>query len=913
MKYFLSISKLNKSFNKQVIFADAELHLPKFGLVGLSGPSGSGKSSLLKIIGGLDSSYKGSVIVNNISLKSLDENNLRTYRINNIGFIFQDYPLLNQETVLDNVLLLLNATSSENKLIKEKKGKNLLRKFNIFNKYKEKGKNLSGGERQRVASSLCLSSDAKVLLADEPTASLDEQNGKRLFETLKEYSKNHLVIVSSHNKELLNSYCDCVYTLENKKITLVQTNQIGKETVSSLSTYLANKKENVGLSFIDRVKIAYKDLISKKFRFALTFFCCFSSFCFIGFSSYIRFSMEKEVVRAVSTFSLPNQLVISRKDQTNPTLYPCDENNLISLCNDYKNQIIDYGYYLNFDFSSIFKTDDSCFLLTPYQTLPLPYFSSKHINEFVWLNENEVETFPSETTISSDDELILGLPFDYMYSLCLQLKINRDYQSLGTYLSSNSIRFLLNVENDEVEFDDQELFTVKGVVKTDLPLLFHSSSKWNKTIFIDKMKFRMDETQHNPNPQYVYQIPFLYLKDKSEFYTSVKNDNRYSSLYFEPNSSLYLSSTCDASFCLTSRVYVYKSNTSKYSDIEAINATGVPYLGLQRYGFYGSNESIFTGFLPQFFISSSLEDLNLASETVSSIDSFSFSFLPDNVLSGNILSPFDKKVKIASIPKSFGITHSNDAYLSKGLRRRLGNNDVLFFSYEVSSYTSRDKTYRTMKNGSIRALGDIDNDDLVLYLSPSFFEEYLFSALNVSTYNLEKTGYVLFFSNEKELLKTKESLEKTLNDYYFLNIDEYVSSSMNQTTSYVGSILLFSSIGTLFLSLLLFSFIMFTNYEDDKDVRKLFYSLGMPKKEGFCFFFYKSMILISSSSFLSSLLMIPLLFLGSKIIGDSLNSNLPFSFTYEPFLFILITFGLYVFSALMIQKLIEKGENKRPV
>lgn len=913
MKYFISISKLNKSFNKQVIFADADLHLPKFGLVGLSGPSGSGKSSLLKIIGGLDSFYKGSVIVNNISLNLLDENNLRAYRINNVGFIFQDYPLLNQETVLDNALLLLNATSREGRLIKEKKGKNLLRKFNIFNKYKEKGKNLSGGERQRVASSLCLSSDAKLLLADEPTASLDEQNGKRLFEALKEYSKNHLVIVSSHNKELLNSYCDYVYTLENKKITLVQTNQKGKEIVSSLSTYLAKKKESAGLSFLDRVKIAYRDLASKKFRFALTFFCCFSSFCFIGFSSYIRFSMQKEVGRAVSTFSLPNQLVISRKDQANPTLYPCDESSLTSLYKDYGGQIIDYGYYLNFDFSSIFKTDDSCFLLTPYQTLPLPYFSSKHINEFVWLNENEVETFPSKITASNDDELILGLPFDYMYSLCLQLKINRDYQSLGTYLSSNSIRFLLNVENDEIEFDDQELFTAKGVVKTDLPLLFHSSSKWNKTIFIDRMKFRMDETQHNPNPQYVYQIPFLYLNDKSEFYKNIKNDDRYSSLYFEPNSSLYLSSTCDSSFCLTNRVYVYKSNVSKYSKIEAIISTGVPYLGLQRYGFYGSNESIFTGFLPQFFISSSLEDLNAASEIISSIDSFSFDFLPKTVLSGNILSPFDKKVKIASIPNSLNVIQSNDVYISRGLKNRLGKENSYFFSYETSSYASRDKTYRTMKNGSFRILGDIDVDDLVLYLSPSFLEEYLFSTLGVSSYNLEKTGYVLFFSNKKELLKAKESLEKTLDDYYFLNIDEYVASSMSQTASYVGSVLLFSSIGTLFLSLLLFGFIMFTNYEDDKDVRKLFYSLGMPKKEGFCFFFYKSMILIFSSSFLSNLLMVPLLFLGSKIIGDSFDSSLGFSFTYEPFLFILITAGLYVFSALIIQKLIENSENKRPV
>ena len=140
MKYFVSVSKLNKSFNKQILFKDAEIHLPKYGLIGLSGPSGSGKSSLLKMLGGLDSSYKGSIVVNNISLKSLGENALRMYRINNVGFIFQDYPLLNQESVLDNVLLLLNATSKEDKIIKNKKGKNLLRQFELKSFWRRKGK-----------------------------------------------------------------------------------------------------------------------------------------------------------------------------------------------------------------------------------------------------------------------------------------------------------------------------------------------------------------------------------------------------------------------------------------------------------------------------------------------------------------------------------------------------------------------------------------------------------------------------------------------------------------------------------------------------------------------------------------------------------------------------------------------------
>ena len=91
--------------------------------------------------------------------------------------------------------------------------------------------------------------------------------------------------------------------------------------------------------------------------------------------------MEKEVKRALSSFSIPNQLIISRKDNVNPNLYPCDEKSLIALSEDYEEDVIDYGFHLNFDFPSLFKSDDSCFLLTLYQNIPLPYFSSKHIHQ----------------------------------------------------------------------------------------------------------------------------------------------------------------------------------------------------------------------------------------------------------------------------------------------------------------------------------------------------------------------------------------------------------------------------------------------------------------------------------------------------------------------------------------------------
>ena len=95
--------------------------------------------------------------------------------------------------------------------------------------------------------------------------------GGKFFDALKNYSKNHLVIVSSHNIDLLERYCDQIYSIKDKKIRLEKCLENKKSGINPISTYNTRKKDKIGLSFLDRLKIAYKDLVSKKFRFCRIF------------------------------------------------------------------------------------------------------------------------------------------------------------------------------------------------------------------------------------------------------------------------------------------------------------------------------------------------------------------------------------------------------------------------------------------------------------------------------------------------------------------------------------------------------------------------------------------------------------------------------------------------------------------
>ena len=917
MKPFLRIAKLSKKYKSESILEDATWNLPKKGIFGLSGPSGCGKSTLLRIIAGLDDEFKGTVLVNNCSLNGMSETKRREFRLNHIGLILQDYPLLNQETAFVNSTLLLECLSNEKKQIRRQKGLNLLNLFSIKNLAYKKVKDLSGGQRQRVASSISISNSPFLILADEPTASLDEDSAKKVFSILKEYSKKCLVIVSSHDLKLLEDTCDSIFTIEDKKIKEVISFQKVSDSKIPFNFYLPKRKENTSMPFIRRVKIAFNDLVSKKFRFTLAFSSCFLSLCLAGFSSYVRYGMSQEIQRSLSSICLPNQLIVNKKQIQEKTLFPCPSNRVDELCSLYNQEIRAVGYHLNFAFSSLFKTDDSFYLLTKYKTIPLPYFSSRHINEFIWFKEKEFVSFPEDISDIKDDEVVVGLPFDYMNSLCLELGIERSFSSLGNYLFSNKASLLLNVANEEIEFDNQELFTIKGVVSTSLPCLFNSSPIWNKTIFIDHMQFRPSQEKLNENPQYVYQIPYLYLENKERFYSKIKNDSLFSDLCFEPKSDIFLTSTCDSSFCLTSRVYVYKSNCSNAVEkdfIDLISSLSNGYLPIQSNGFYADSSSIFSGFLPQFYISSSYENINYVSESISSLpleDAMLPIELGDDVFSGSLLSPLESKIKFSSLPKRLEKgdlpKELNEIVLSRGLSNKLGNPSSIYCSYEVSSFSDKSKYYRNMSIRNLSVSGVAPSNDLVFYAPESFFEEFFFSSFSVCSANLEKTGAVVFFNNKDDLRKGKEILEKSIDGYSFLDVDSYIALSMEETTTYIGTLLIFSTLGILFLSILLFCFVSIVNYEDDSSNRRFFLLLGLSRKENFHFHFLKCLILIAFSGFLALVLMLPMIFFGNLIISKSFSSQFSLSISYAPFLSILLSMLIYTLISFVLAKRGERG------
>ena len=185
---------------------------------GIMGHSGSGKTTLISILGLLESFDSGTYLINGEEVKDFDNNKISKIRRDYIGFVFQDFYLDEYLNVYENVMLPL---ITHKELSKEKKNEMVieaLTKVGIVDRKNHFPSQLSGGEKQRVAIARALINNPKIILADEPTGNLDEDNEKMIFQILKDLSKEgKCVIVVSHSNEV-KSYADKIIKIANGKL-----------------------------------------------------------------------------------------------------------------------------------------------------------------------------------------------------------------------------------------------------------------------------------------------------------------------------------------------------------------------------------------------------------------------------------------------------------------------------------------------------------------------------------------------------------------------------------------------------------------------------------------------------------------------------------------------------------------------
>lgn len=219
----LSLKNVNKYFNRHRkneihVINNISLEFNDNGLVALLGPSGCGKTTLLNAIGGLDKIKSGKIYVNGKKISSKIDGKVDKIRNLNIGYIFQDYKLVDNMSVFDNVALVLTMLGIKDKNEVKNRVEYVLDKVGML-RYKRRPANmLSGGERQRVGIARALVKNPNIILADEPTGNLDSKNSLEIMKIIKSISKDRLVILVTHEVNLAKFYADRIIELKDGSI-----------------------------------------------------------------------------------------------------------------------------------------------------------------------------------------------------------------------------------------------------------------------------------------------------------------------------------------------------------------------------------------------------------------------------------------------------------------------------------------------------------------------------------------------------------------------------------------------------------------------------------------------------------------------------------------------------------------------
>lgn len=199
----IEVQDIYKSFGELEVLKGVNLNVNKGEIVAIVGKSGAGKTTLLQIIGTLDRPTKGKVVIEGQDVFSLNDSKLATFRNRHIGFIFQFHQLLPEFTALENVCIpAMIAREKESDY--RPRAEQLLSDLGLAERMNHKPNELSGGEKQRVAAARALMMQPDIILADEPTGSLDEKNKRELSELLLQLRKDYgqTILLVTHDKEL---------------------------------------------------------------------------------------------------------------------------------------------------------------------------------------------------------------------------------------------------------------------------------------------------------------------------------------------------------------------------------------------------------------------------------------------------------------------------------------------------------------------------------------------------------------------------------------------------------------------------------------------------------------------------------------------------------------------------------------
>lgn len=835
---------------KHKILDHVSLSFSSHGLVMIEGESGSGKSTLLSLLHHEKEVKEGDILFFHQSLNEMNEQEKIDYRLFSCGVVYQDYGLFSHLSIEENLKMFMLVVNKNEDI------PTLLKKVGLSIDSKTNVDVLSGGEKQRVAIARSMILTSPILLLDEPTSSLDDENAFEIMNLLKELSKKSLIIIVTHDHRMIEQYSDEHYHMENGTLTLIKKEEV--EPVSYSFLHPKRKRFHYGIYLKRR-------LVHKKKR-AVLLISFLSMSVFIGsFSAILMNNMKEEMTSSFSHFASGKEIQMTVKNENIlDNRYSLDKEEFVTIQKE--NQNMDMMFYYEEDLSYAFpsRNEFRIFSLPGYPLLK--GFKMETLNHFHLLKE--IESYPSLSYLEND-EMVIGIEEKTLNELCDTIQIEASYEALGNYLKRNPLSIGIQVKNIDWDYEDEQLLLVKGVAKTKEPTIYHSNPYFNEYIIEERMRMRStlswyEEVEY---PWIFHKRSKIKIKDKESLSSSFLSKYLFDET---KEKDTYLISKNDKSYISS---YDISRILSWSNEIEGA------FIGSEK-GYQVFSNTILHGLSGVMLIDSSYEALYEKEEK------WRIENKKDkDLLFHSVLYPSEQTLSLHPIKEGIYISSS----LAKLKDWKKG--DVIYYLYSLDH-----QTYV----GEWIIDGIKKEKENILYISNDELNSlFLKHKITTSSY-LKATSALFFIKNSRNV----ESLIKELNslypEYYFASPSYTFLSTLEKTTSSIQKGLSIFSLWMMFFSSFLFTVIhaLFL-YECEKDAERI-EALGYDKKAKEKLSFYLHLIFFLLSSVFT---LLDLVLLGLLSKSSFLKNHLSFSFQMNIqslSTYLLFSIVLYIITFIMV-------------
>ena len=922
--------KVNKSFGNYKVLKNINLELPRTGLVIIKGPAGCGKTTLLNLLSGL-LKFDGDICVDGHHIGLMNEKAMDEYRLKNYGFIFQDFKLFENENVINNIMFPMESITTASNETKERKCKDLINMVGLKASTKQNVNKLSGGEKQRVAIARALVNNPKILLADEPTGSLDSKNAEEIMKILEKASSKSLVVMVSHDDDLSKRYADEIIEMKDGEITkaIKQKKNRDNKYIPVAKMIYSEKKSSIPSRFL--LRHTFNSIKQKKWRTMICNGVTSLGLIGVGLATTLSSAISSNIKKSYSQIVDSSKITISKKsdDKSIYGRYAASYYEVSDLVKNHQNDIYDVGVTYDNDFESFFPQSNCICLYETVYRRPVEGISARHINEFRWLDVEKSETiYPEPIDTLENDEVVLSLTIEMVREICFQLQIERTVSSLSLYLQTNRLKIYFDFQNNYWQYSDQQILTVVGFTLEKKPGIYHYNHMWNEYMYEERMRFPSTDDINKPTelPWMLKKIYYLYIKNSvDEFLSLARRDLEYEPFIFEIANSYYypwLFKEIPAKSIQRVLVFantLYNIPLSDFDLLKEISSNiSSPIFGNNSgYAIYPS--TMMYGFANMMYFASDLNALDDAIDINSnmSVGGNENLKLPDGVLLGHFSQSLTGGVNFANIEKQnvMGAKPKSleEIVISTGMAKKLFGKDnpigkTIYVSYLYSQTTnSSGNIVRHFKNAEITVTGIVDSDKNAIYHTNDWTINFFQIMFDVSAFSLGVNAIMFDVNNEKNVSEVVEKLKVAFPEYDVMEPMKEVNESVNQVCTYIQIALMCFSIIAVIISTLLLSI---SNYlfvlENRKDIG-LARCIGLNKNESKKFVITHSVVMCFAS-FLTSAVE---LFISSFLISSELAKTMSnsFMFYFNP-MSLVYMFGLAFFISISSSLIISNKMNK---